>query len=460
MSSVELIVTVIDDKNVQFRRETGGEKSGSITQNQLNKDSVEVLVRWLNRGQLEKPQEFKVLGTHLYHLLFDGSVRTFFENALDEAKAKGERLSLQLSFQQQTLSTMPWEYLYCPETETERGYFLATDVNLAISRFLPLGSISLDRQTGKLKILLVISQPSGPSIIVAKPVNDALSKLSEVHPIEIDTLETPTVDNFQNRLGTFKPHIVHFMGHGQLDEDGEGQIALLGRDEQTAAWCNFYTVAEYFRSVTPLPRLVFLHMNEGASQTFTSTLKKLASDLLRSDVQAVLAMQCPILNNVAIRFCRKFYPALAAGEFIDSAVQAGRIEMIRTDPDRYTNRMFGGPVLYMRNRANIIQGTHGGTGPAGNQPMGSETPALPQDLDAARKRRYIMAAAQEEINKANLLEEQQKSMQERISTVRQKLANTSDPEWAETLLEAWDIEPDAKTKSILFTMYTKAKELG
>jgi hypothetical protein len=453
-----MIVTVQDENTVRLRRETGGEEEGTITQNRLNKDSVDVLVRWLNRGQLETSQEFKVLGTHLYHLLFNGQVETFFENALNEAKKRGERLSLQLSFQHQAkdLSILPWEYLYYPDTEARRGFFLATHLNLAISRFLPLGSISSERGTGKLKILIVMSQPTMQALIpaepvAAEPVVEALQKLMESSPIEIGILKTPTVDNFLEELANFKPHIVHFLGHGQVDEEGDGQIALLMPDEQSAAWCNFDTVAEYFSATKPLPRLVFLHMNERATPAFTFTLKELAGQLLRSEIQAVVAMQYPISNVIAIRFCRKFYSALAAGEFIDCAVQAGRYEMIRTDPERYTNRMFGGPVLYMRDRTNIVQPADARVPADRRERIGQSQPT--------RKLPYIMAAAQSKMNKMNVSVKQQKVIEDRMAMIRKCLENTSDSaEWSDILMEAWDAEPAGTLKEILFAMHEEAQK--
>jgi hypothetical protein len=351
MSDNQLIVTVLDDKSVRLRSGMGGEVPGKIRVDKLYEDTVKIFVDWLKKGKLERDQEFKVLGAHLYYMLFNEDVLTFFLKAL--GGAKGERLSLQLSFgsgeKAAELSKLPWEYLYYPDREGSRGFFFATHFELAVSRFLPLEEpVVITPETGTLRILVVVSGPADQIPTASEEVISALEKLQEANPIKIKIFDKPTFESLPEKVAHFKPHVLHFIGHGRIDEK-EGQIALLASDEQSSRWLNYWNFVRNFDDYKP--PLVFVQMNPSTNEEFTSSLDRLAYELIRGKIQAVVAMQYPITNDAAIKFCRIFYPSLAKGEHIDSAVQAAREKGIAD----YSNRLFGAPVLYINSRDGIIK---------------------------------------------------------------------------------------------------------
>jgi hypothetical protein len=206
-----------------------------------------------------------------------------------------------------------------------------------------------------LRILIVVSQPTDMPPVVSAPVIEVIKELAKSYPIQIDTLDEPTIDNFLDKLKETMPHVLHFIGHGRFNKaEQKGAIALLKPDQKSAEWCEDAIFAEYFVNARVLPRLIFLHLCEGGSVDLEANFAGLAPRLMRSKIQAVVAMQYPITNKAAIAFSRAFYRELAKGEPIDDAVQQGRYKIIVDDPTAYNNRVFGTPVLYMHSQDGII----------------------------------------------------------------------------------------------------------
>ena len=86
----------------------------------------------------------------------------------------------------------------------------------------------------------------------------------------------------------------------------------------------------------------------------TARFAGLAPQLVRADVQAVVAMQYPITNKAAIQFSQAFYAELSRGAPVDNAVQSGRLALVANPENAYANRVFGTPMLWMRSRTGMV----------------------------------------------------------------------------------------------------------
>jgi hypothetical protein len=352
MAYVELQIIVEGNRRVRARKQGGGEVSGEFRFSPLHKDLIAIFDRWLREKKISRRQELAGLGSLLYQSLFDDEVGRFFKQSLDSVTGS-DRLRLQLVFHQPAadLAGVSWEFLYYPDRETERGFFLATHPKLVLSRYIPLAVDRPDLGTYEaLCFLVVVSQPQGVGPVIAPPVVEEIENLSAAHRITVRLLENPAIDEFIEAIEHDQPHILHFMGHGKFE--GEGSIALRQYDESTAAWVTDSTFAEYFQRFQP--RLVVLHACQGGEVDFTNNFSGLAPQLIRMQVPAVVAMQYPISNAAAIRFSRAFYRALTRGEPVDGAVQEGRLQITLGDPNAYSSRDFGTPVLYMNSRDGLI----------------------------------------------------------------------------------------------------------
>ncbi len=357
MGSIELTVIVDDMRTIRAQLNRGETKFQGTPDN-LYLETIRIFENWLRLRRLSSRKELEVLGSYLYKVLFRGEVEDSFKRALVTATQDKEHLRVQLSFSGNAadLASLPWEYLYYPDTEYHRGFFLATRADLVLSRYMPLEEPqSITPIESSLRILLVISDPEDEHLepVVAEPIIEAMEKLVETNAITFGRLEKPTIDNFIDKLEEFQPHVLHFFGHGRYDEERkEAEIALFDIDERRGAWLTDRMFADCFTRARPVPRLVFLHLGESNTKNFKANFERLAPELIRTNIQAVVAMRYPIETKAATVFCRTFYGELAKGESVDVAVQMGRHKITTSDAN---TRVFGTPVLYMQTSDGLVQ---------------------------------------------------------------------------------------------------------
>ena len=140
-------------------------------------------------------------------------------------------------------------------------------------------------------------------------------------------------------------HVVHFLAHGYLDEDGKGYL-LLTDDMGDAA----LIPQNGFRSLFPSThrvRLVFLAacQSGGGEQRVGQPLAGLAPTFLRAGIPVVIGMQDEISVRGAAAFTETFYRELTAHGYVDTAVVEARREMERQVPSATE---WGIPVLYLQ----------------------------------------------------------------------------------------------------------------
>ncbi len=375
----ELILTVENDgRSVQARRRADDKTArGTVRgfeRGSLSRRTIRLFERWMRANKFSDPQDIVIFGQHLYQLLFDADVERLFEESLGAAKANAERLRLQLSFEAGAaeLASLPWEFLHYPRGD----YFLCSHVDLILSRYIPRHSRQSLRPEGMLRVLVAISKPSDLDPVLEPRVVEAIRRLAEAYPVQVEVLHKTTVAAFSERMQTFQPHVLHFIGHGTFNaETGSGAIALLKPDE-TADWCSDSDFADWCSLSGRLPRLVVLHLCEGGRADLRESFGGLAPRLVQKGVQAVVAMQYPITNMAAIDFSRIFYEALLRGEPLDYAVQLGRQAF--TTMRQHSPRTFGTPVLYLHSADGLIQPLERGSVRPIEQP--SRSALTPDDL--------------------------------------------------------------------------------
>jgi CHAT domain-containing protein len=353
-----LTLTAGDSGAVQARSSGGGQVNGTVVRSRRERDLLALFADWARGGKLESRREYEVFGALLWDALFPPQIEQFFHARLQAAKAAAAELRLRLVFEgdAHALATLPWEYLYRPATDTRPGRFLATDASIVLCRYVPL-EVDEERLAPRdppLRLLIVTVAPADLGPVMFSTVVSEIETLRAPLGIEISHLEDPTVDDFLDGIEQRRPHIVHLIGHGRFDADaGGGAVALMNDDRATSAWIGDDQFAEMFQQMNAIPRVVVLHMCEGAHVDFDEDFAGVAPQLARSEVQAVVAMQYPISNGAATRFSVELYKRLAAGESVDDSVQRARFKL--TLGGKESARTFGIPVLYLRSRDGVLQ---------------------------------------------------------------------------------------------------------
>jgi hypothetical protein len=349
----DYVVTLeIGRRRVVARTPKGAEKEGELDLDDLRLSTIDVLGALVRENRLNKAKEFEILGSHLYRAVLNGAVESLVETKRKEARRADERLLLQLQFESDALSRLPWEYLFKPGAG---GYFLSTNFDLRLARFTNRGDDDEepDPPDGQLRVLLCLAEPGAES-----ETNDAreVRRLPElVSSIELKET-TGERDALMKSVEKEHPHVLHFIGQGRFEGDGQtGEIALLNEHGE-AKWLNDTLFAELFGLMSQPPRLVVLHLAESEAAALpgkTWSFSRVAPLLVLGNVDTVVAMHYPIDSAPAREFCATFYRKLAEGAPVAEAVQEGRRSTVYLKTD-YATRAFGSPVLYMHRKTSEI----------------------------------------------------------------------------------------------------------
>ncbi|WP_156172026.1 CHAT domain-containing protein [Aurantiacibacter gangjinensis] len=148
----------------------------------------------------------------------------------------------------------------------------------------------------------------------AKQVTKAIEASSFASKIELRPFLAPSFDDLIDALNRFKPHMVHFSGHG-------GDKTLLFDNENIGETggtvLDFDTVAELLDAVDFKPRgliLMACDTVEGADKFLETT-------------DFVIAMADSIDDDAASEFSVRFYKSISSGVALETAVKQGKLSI-------------------------------------------------------------------------------------------------------------------------------------
>lgn len=308
--------------------------------------------RHLRPAERPAPDPLRAAGQRLTAALFTGPVlalwlRSFERVELQEDPGdRGLRLRLRLDLtdpEAARLHRLPWELLHRPESDR----FLALDRRTPVVRYLdvpePVKRRVKDR---RLTVLPVAAAPRGcPELDLVRESRQLTATLGRRQGVELQGRAKPTLEGLREAVRAGRPHVLHFMGHGDfrvpsgegvlLLEDGAGRARpVTGRD-----------LVDQLGDLLPELGLVFLNACRTAEAAAHAPYAGVAAALVRAGVGAVIAMRAPIGDEAAAVFSREVYTHLAAGAPVDAAVTEGRLAVQRASggsPEWAT------PALFLR----------------------------------------------------------------------------------------------------------------
>ncbi len=220
----------------------------------------------------------------------------------------------------------PWELMRCGQR-----YLARQQVELV--RYLPDAPCPTPLLTAPLRVLFVVGPEAGGGfaggghLSVGGEFIGLLRRLRRLGiPINEQLLTLADGDQLDSALEVFQPHVVHFIGHGELVDgraclllgDGDGGIAHFSAealaDKLLRAAQKPLVVLNACNSAGTMSPGVFAG-NEGAS---------LVLDLVRQGIPLAVGMGGRVRNTVCRLFTRRFYEALLKGESLVDAVAEGR----------------------------------------------------------------------------------------------------------------------------------------
>jgi tetratricopeptide (TPR) repeat protein len=297
------------------------------------------------------------VGKELFRSLFRDEVANLFHASLGSLRGQhGLRIDIAINPrhpESASLQKLPWELLCRPETED----FLCLSRRTPVVRYLEAHrerrpAIARPR---RLRILAVAASPSdGPKLDVAREhahLEEAWK--GQEKNVEIVFLEHGGVEELRAALLSASFHILHFMGHGKIDEEsGEGAL-FFERYDGTGQVFEGRRLAQVLHDFTSL-RLIILnacHTAEAVGKQGPNPFAGVASSLVMGGVPAVVAMSGPVSDLAAVAFSRTFYWRLAAGDTIEEAVTEGRLAIRHAEPKEGA---WATPALFLRNPGGML----------------------------------------------------------------------------------------------------------
>ena len=319
------------------------------------REEIESQLQPVLDNTLNNTQQARELGETLFEAIFDDVLRQEFVNFYqDVVRNQKQLLRIELDIDEQAMpnvAALPWEFMCLPASLNLGGCRLATNPNLVFSRrrlqSYPPNLIRLENGE-KLRIALAIAAPRDLEHVEYQEVEEALKLLAQEQGERIELLPVvnPATPIAINHLLEQKPHIFHFIGHGQMqNEAGEdvGQIALVRKILNRALWVDANFFSELFEQWTP--GVVMLQACESGMLSASKAFAGAASKIVQMNIPVVVAMQYKVSNATASEFACEFYERLAKGEPVDVAAQKGR-RIIGLDTV-YRKRDFATPIIFM-----------------------------------------------------------------------------------------------------------------
>lgn len=348
----QLFTIEVRDDTVYGRSSTGAEEHGAFAHGHVHKAMMMAFDRWLRKDftKLDDRADFEALGSLLHAVLLDNRVGELLRARMRELP-KGDRMRIELQFDfAAEFAGYPWEFLFAPPST-----FFATDRQLVLSRYmaLPISSEELRVEESHLRLMFIVARPRRLGPVVSDGVVESARELESSYDVVVEEFENPTIDVLEDLVEEHEPHILHYIGHGQVDPgSAQSAVALTEPDGEDPQWIDERSFSDVFKYWQP--RLVVLQSCEVGAVDWSTNFAGLAPRLLKSRIPAVIAMQYPVYNKPATTFGRALYGALAAGEPVDGAVQDARLRVARSKRSFYADRDFGAPVLYMRSPDGLI----------------------------------------------------------------------------------------------------------
>lgn len=281
----------------------------------------------------------KKLGKDLFKCILNGTVKDKWNKILGLHNAgNNNKIRLALNILSPDLVKVPWELLH------DDNSFVIGDT-ISIVRLI-------DELVAPEKSFAPIRNPL---IIVANPDNifDATSHIEQIikeftdahiPAANIKILKKATENNiFDFLTNNPKSDFLYFLGHGGIDENGDGVIVLESDSSQQTVNLPSENLAKAIGRQRNI-RLVYFNScstAEGGDETFSGVAQNV---MLHGDVASVVAMQSPILATNGMKIARSFIKKIMRIETSEDALSLVRNEFVN---DSFTWAI---PVIYTHQR--------------------------------------------------------------------------------------------------------------
>ncbi|AKJ03791.1 CHAT domain-containing protein [Archangium gephyra] len=344
----ELSATARGGQNVQLPAHSLGARFSS--------ERVRQFGEWVKRAAADTASltrshpEGKALreAQDLYQALFQPGLLEILHKL--QGAAGSEPVLLRLNPQELELKAIPWEALCRPGSTLD---FLGTSQEVLLVRGVESTRFLQPREVKGAVRLLVISPSDEDAPERLRAMLHPSIQAGELEWLEPLTGPRASKSFLQDRLRREPvPHILHFIGHGGLDDEGAPSLQLVSREEEPPGFKVELLAQELMAAFRTDLRLVVLESCEGAQP---GELASAAELLARSGAAAVVAHLWPVKADVARHCSAAFYRSLT-----QAAAQRGDVARSLHDARRSILGQYEqsaeafSPVLYLRGHESTL----------------------------------------------------------------------------------------------------------
>ncbi|CAM2069315.1 SAVED domain-containing protein [Sulfidibacter corallicola] len=289
----------------------------------------------------------EAVGHALFNALFQSKVRDQYLLSFPRGE---EVLRLQLrmdvrSQDMQAVSELPWELMLEPGKIDPMGIGKRFSIVRHLDADKPVRPIPFP---SPLKILAVLPEPTNCGKTHRDSFVASMRKVLEpIAGLELEIIDRGvTPAKVFERLKSFRPHVLHFVGHG-----GRPANEWILCFEDASGRAKPMSAVAFSRSIRDIDSLRLINLvacQSSRAEEGNNPFNGLAQALVMNpnlDV-AVLAMQFVVKIDAAEAFCKAFFQSLVRDErTLDQAVNDGRLAIYQMRPNSVE---WITPVLYVR----------------------------------------------------------------------------------------------------------------
>lgn len=305
----------------------------TYTQAQLERDSpsnekmdLATVQKAIQQDNTQNPY-FDEIGERLYELLDQTGVASPWRALIDNGHAAGGAPAVHIRTHLELppfLEEWPWERLarLANVGLYDRFFFNAGESLLRVTaQTIP----NLQWTDAIVRILLVTGQEQLDSSHLASTelwhIRRAFHRAER--SVLIEVCDSPArVEELEDKIRSFAPHILHFIGHGDVLPNSDFVLRFAPVDHKAWEWAT-NRIHAFVRGLRVAPRLVVLNACDAGRNAPHAIA--LTAALLAAGIPAVVAAQAEVQIEYACHFAEAFYTGLAIRKLtIDRAMTHAR----------------------------------------------------------------------------------------------------------------------------------------
>jgi len=275
-------------------------------------------------------QAVQHFGTTLFRSVFDPSGENLLRASVDLARVNNTFLRIVLELDQ-ALADIPWEYMFDPE----RGAFLARSHETTLVRYLPAPD-GIRPQSGieQLRILSMAASPHlRDSLDLAadqRRIRNELAPSIASGQVSLDFVDGGTFADLAAALRIVQPHIFHFVGHGDWNDELDDAVVLF---EDTHGFVEPRTGIDIGTLLNqPGMRLAIFNCCHAGTPSRSDRLAGITPSLTAQGIPAAVGMQFAFEDRAASVFGSALLRELAEGTAVDQAMTRARLAVFASFP--------------------------------------------------------------------------------------------------------------------------------